>query len=77
MLLNFLNLKIDDNEICNLLDIPYIISMAEYTNVEKPFLDKLRQAHWQVIDQGQGIRIDTFKSLRTSIENLKTGKLVS
>ena len=27
--------------------------MAEYTNVEKPFLEKLRQAHWQVIDQGQ------------------------
>ncbi len=26
--------------------------MAEYTNVEKPFLEKLRQAHWQVIDQG-------------------------
>lgn len=25
--------------------------MTEYTNVEKPFLDKLRQAHWQVIDQ--------------------------
>jgi len=26
--------------------------MAEYTNVEKPFLEKLRQAHWQAIDQG-------------------------
>jgi type I restriction enzyme R subunit len=37
--------------------------MAEYTNVEKPFLDKLRQAHWQVIDQGQGIPVDWAKSL--------------
>ena len=27
--------------------------MAEYTNVEKPFLEKLSQAHWQVIDQGK------------------------
>jgi ATP-dependent DNA helicase RecG len=27
--------------------------MTEYTNVEKPFLEKLRQAHWQVIDQGK------------------------
>jgi len=27
--------------------------MAEYTNVEKLFLEKLRQAHWQVIDQGK------------------------
>ena len=26
--------------------------MAEYINVEKPFLDKLRQLGWQVIDQG-------------------------
>jgi len=40
--------------------------MAEYTNVEKPFLEKLRQAHWQVIDQGQGIPVDPSKSLRSS-----------
>jgi type I restriction enzyme R subunit len=40
--------------------------MAEYTNVEKPFLEKLRQAHWQVIDQGQGITVDPRKSLRRS-----------
>jgi type I restriction enzyme R subunit len=40
--------------------------MAEYTNVEKPFLEKLRQAHWQVIDQGQGIPVDPTKSLRSS-----------
>lgn len=29
--------------------------MAEYTNIEKPFLEKLNQAHWQVIDQVQGV----------------------
>ena len=40
--------------------------MAEYTNVEKPFLEKLRQAHWHVIDQGQGIPVDPAKSLRSS-----------
>jgi len=40
--------------------------MAEYTNVEKPFLEKLRQTHWQVIDQGQGVPVDPSKSLRTS-----------
>lgn len=28
--------------------------MAEYINVEKPFLKKLKQLGWQVIDQGQG-----------------------
>jgi len=44
--------------------------MAEYTNVEKPFLDKLGQAHWQVIDQGQGIPVDPSKSLRTSFSEV-------
>jgi type I restriction enzyme R subunit len=38
--------------------------MAEYINVEKPFLDKLRQLGWQVIDQGIGIPQDPKKSLR-------------
>lgn len=28
--------------------------MAEYSNVEKPFLDKLRQIGWQVYDNGSG-----------------------
>lgn len=28
--------------------------MSEYTNVERPFLDKLRQIGWEVIDQGTG-----------------------
>ncbi len=41
--------------------------MAEY-NVEKPFLDKLRQLVWQVIDQGLGIHQEPEKSLR---ENFK------
>ncbi len=38
--------------------------MAEYLNVEKPFLDKLRSLQWKVIDQGQGIPGDPKKSLR-------------
>lgn len=42
--------------------------MAEYINVEKPFLDKLRQIGWQVIDQGLGVPQDPGKSLR---ENFK------
>jgi len=40
--------------------------MAEYTNVEKPFLEKLRQAHWQVVDQGQGVPVNPKQSLRIS-----------
>ena len=36
--------------------------------VEKPFLDKLRQLKWQVIDQGLGVPQDPSKSLR---ENFK------
>ena len=28
--------------------------MSEYTNVEHPFLEKLREIGWQVIDKGSG-----------------------
>jgi type I restriction enzyme R subunit len=42
--------------------------MAEYINVEKPFLEKLRLLDWQVIDQGIGIPQEPQKSLR---ENFK------
>jgi len=42
--------------------------MAEYINVEKPFLDKLRQLGWRVIDQGIGVPQEPAKSLR---ENFK------
>lgn len=42
--------------------------MAEYINVEKPFLEKLRLLGWQVIDQGIGIPQEPEKSLR---ENFK------
>lgn len=31
--------------------------MSEYTNVEKPFLEKLSQAHWQVSDLWQGLPV--------------------
>ena len=40
--------------------------MAEYINVEQPFLNKLREAHWTVIDQGQGIPANPAISLRSS-----------
>ena len=39
--------------------------MAAYSNVEKPFLEKLRLAHLQVIDQGQGVTFDPNNSLRS------------
>ena len=42
--------------------------MAEYKNIEKPFLEKLRLLGWQVIDQGIGIPQEPRKSLR---ENFK------
>jgi len=42
--------------------------MAEYVNVEKPFLEKLRLLSWLVIDQGIGIPQEPQKSLR---ENFK------
>lgn len=44
--------------------------MAEYIRVEKPFLDKLRQLNWHVIDQGQGIPSDPKKSLRTDFKEV-------
>jgi hypothetical protein len=46
--------------------------MAEYINVEKPFLEKLKQAHWQVIDQGQGVPVNQEKFvLSISYTNLE------
>lgn len=44
--------------------------MAEYINVEKPFLDKLRQLGWQVIDQGLGIPQEPEKSLRNTFKEV-------
>jgi type I restriction enzyme R subunit len=44
--------------------------MPEYHNVEKPFLDKLRQLGWQVIDQGIGIPQDPAKSLRNNFKEV-------
>ncbi len=39
--------------------------MSEYTNVEKPFLEKLKSLGWKVIDHGPGgIPQDPRKSLR-------------
>lgn len=45
--------------------------MAEYTNVEKPFLEKLRELNWQVIDQGShGIPQDPAISLRSNFKEV-------
>lgn len=45
--------------------------MAEYNNVEKPFLEKLRELNWKVIDQGSfGIPKDPAKSLRSSFKEV-------
>ena len=44
--------------------------MAEYINVEKPFLDKLRHLGWQVIDQGLGVPQDPTKSLRQNFKQV-------
>lgn len=44
--------------------------MAEYINVERPFLAKLAQLNWQVIDQGQGIPQNPAKSLRTGFRQV-------
>lgn len=44
--------------------------MAEYINVEKPFLEKLRQLGWQVIDQGLGVPQDPAKSLRNNFKEV-------
>lgn len=44
--------------------------MAEYINVEKPFLEKLKQMGWQVIDQGIGIPQAPDKSLRKSFREV-------
>jgi len=44
--------------------------MAEYTNVEKPFLDKLQLLGWKVINQGQGIPQEPEKSLRSNFKEV-------
>ena len=45
--------------------------MAEYTNVEKPFLAKLKDLNWRIIDQGSfGIPQDPAKSLRASFKEV-------
>ncbi len=44
--------------------------MAEYIHVEKPFLDKLRQLGWKVIDQGVGVPQEPEKSLREDFKQV-------
>jgi len=45
--------------------------MSEYTNVEKPFLEKLKSLGWEVIDHGaHGIPQDTRKSYRSSFNDV-------
>lgn len=45
--------------------------MSEYTNVERPFLDKLREIGWTVIDKGNGgIPQDPAESMRNSFDEI-------
>lgn len=41
--------------------------MSEYSNVEKPFLDKLSELGWEVINQGQGFPHDPTISVEAKI----------
>ena len=50
--------------------------MAEYINVEKPFLDKLRQLGWIVINQGQGVPQEPEKSLRANFKQVLLPKIL-
>ena len=44
--------------------------MAEYVNVELPFLAKLEELGWKVINQGFGIPKEPAKSLRSSFKEV-------
>ena len=44
--------------------------MAEYVNVEKPFLEKLKLLGWKVIDQGTGIPYNPEISLRNGFKEV-------
>ena len=52
-----------------------LIFMAEYINVEKPFLDKLHQLGWQVFDQGIGVPQEPKKSLRENFKQVLLPKV--
>ena len=49
--------------------------MPEFKNVEKPFLDKLGELGWQVIEQGFGIPKDPAKSLRSTFKEVTLKKV--
>lgn len=44
--------------------------MSEYNNVEQPFLKKLEETHWDIIDQGPGIPQNPIVSLRSSFNEV-------
>ena len=45
--------------------------MSEYTNVEHPFLERLREIEWHVIDKGSGgIPQDPAETMRTSFDEV-------
>ncbi len=49
--------------------------MSEYSNVEKPFLDKLAALDWRIVNQGSsGIPTDPAISLRTSFREVTLKK---
>lgn len=43
--------------------------MSEYSSVEKPFLEKLKELKWNVINQGCSIPEDPTKSHRISFDD--------
>ena len=45
--------------------------MSEYANVEHPFLEKLREIGWKVIDKGNGgIPKDPTETMRSSFDEV-------
>lgn len=44
--------------------------MAEYTNVEKPFLEKLHSLGWDIVEHGFGIPQDPGKSYRSNFKEI-------
>ena len=53
--------------------------MSEYTNVEHPFLENLREIGWKVIDKIYGVKdekfIDKYKKIKKGlVESLLKGE---
>lgn len=48
--------------------------MSEYTNVERPFLEKLREIGWKVIDKIYGVKdekfLEKYKNIKKGLKKL-------